>query len=105
MNVRPEETSSEDASPSVTVKVFGGLRDSADGSSLRVPIRAGTTVDDLLSLLAATQPALAHALRRGISEGYLNVLVNGRNARFLTGGATVLADGDAVAFLPPIGGG
>jgi sulfur-carrier protein len=87
------------------VKVFGGLRDSADRSSLRVPIRAGTTVDGLLSLLDATQPALADALRRGLSEGYLNVLVNGRNARFLTGVATVLADGDAVAFLPPIGGG
>jgi molybdopterin converting factor small subunit len=33
------------------------------------------------------------------------VLVNGRNSRFLTGGSTELADGDAVAFLPPIGGG
>lgn len=87
------------------MKVFGGLRDSADRSSLRVPIRAGTTVNDLLSLLEIAQPALADALRRGLSEGYLNVLVNGRNARFLTGGATVLADGDAVAFLPPIGGG
>ncbi len=105
MNVHPEETSPQDIGPTVTVKVFGGLRDSADRSSLRVPIRAGTTVDGLLSLLDATQPALAGALRHGLSEGYLNVLVNGRNARFLTGGATVLTDGDAVAFLPPIGGG
>lgn len=105
MNACSEETPPPHAAPSVTVKVFGGLRDRADRSNLRVPIRPGTTVDGLLSLLDATQPALADALRRGLSEGYLNVLVNGRNARFLTGGSTELADGDAVAFLPPIGGG
>ena len=105
MTVHSEEASPQEAGPSVTVKVFGGLRDSADRSSVRVPIRQGATVDDLLSWLDESQPALAGALRRGLTDGYLNVLVNGRNARFLTGGATKLADGDAVAFLPPIGGG
>jgi len=75
------------------------------GSALSVPIQPGSTVDDLLAILDGSHRELAGALRRGLSEGYLNVLVNGRNARFLTGGATRLADGDAVAFLPPIGGG
>lgn len=89
----------------MTVKVFGGLRDREDRSNLRVPILPGTTVDGLLSILDQKDPTLADALRRGVSEGYLNVLVNGRNVRFLTGNATELADGDAVAFLPPIGGG
>jgi len=105
MDRERERTLSQHAGPSVTVKVFGGLRDREDRSNLCVPIRPETTVDGLLAILDRSDPALAEALRRGLSEGYLNVLVNGRNARFLAGDATKLADGDAVAFLPPIGGG
>jgi MoaD family protein len=109
MNPCPEKATSPKVAPeapaTVTVKVFGGLRDTVGGSALSVPIRPGSTVDDLLAILDRRHHELAGALRRGLSEGYLNVLVNGRNARFLTGGATRLADGDAVAFLPPIGGG
>lgn len=109
MNPCPEKATSPKVAPeapaTVTVKVFGGLRDTVGGSALSVSIQPGSTVDDLLAILDRSHHELAGALHRGLSEGYLNVLVNGRNARFLTGGATPLADGDAVAFLPPIGGG
>lgn len=89
----------------VTVRVFGGLREYVGRASLLVPAGDVPTVAALLLRLGADQPLLAEALRNGLRDGYLNILVNGRNIRFLAAGNTPLAGGDAVAFLPPIGGG
>lgn len=89
----------------VTVRVFGGLRDLAGRAALVVPAPLAPDVASLRARLRADHPALADALDAGLRDGYLNALVNGRNVRFLAGDATPLADGDSVAFLPPIGGG
>jgi molybdopterin synthase sulfur carrier subunit len=93
------------ASPQITVKVFGGLRERSGQSILPVPFTPGMTIDGLLAGFDSSRPDLASALRRGLSDGYLHVLVNGRNVRFLEGQKTKLAPDDSVAFLPPIGGG
>lgn len=89
----------------VTVRVFGGLRELVQQAPLVLPAADVPTLAALLAKLDDREPALAKALRSGLADGYLNTLVNGRNARFLDGVATHLSDGDAVAFLPPIGGG
>lgn len=89
----------------VDVRVFGGLRETLGAPSLSLQLPSGSTVESLLSEIDRGYPVLSAALRSGLSDGYLNVLVNGHNALFRDGTATKLADGDAVAFLPPIGGG
>ncbi len=87
------------------MRVFGGLREHAGRGALTVSVARARTVSALLAALEADAPPLARALRDGLHDGYLNILVNGRNVRFLAGGDTPLAAGDSVAFLPPIGGG
>jgi len=89
----------------VTVKVFGALREHLGADSRAVGIPDGGTIRDVLRVLAAVVPELVAELERGLSDGYLNVLVNGRNARFLEGVNTRLLGGETIAFLPPIGGG
>ena len=89
----------------VTLKVFGALRDLHRTSQESVALGADHTVRGLLSFLRETQPELAQKLEAGLSDGYLSCLVNGRNARFLKDLDTPLANGDVVAFLPPVGGG
>ncbi|MCX6100959.1 MAG: MoaD/ThiS family protein, partial [Candidatus Bipolaricaulota bacterium] len=63
----------------VTVRVFGGLREHVGRAPLLVPAGEVTTVAALLARLDADQPRLAEALRNGLRDGYLNILVNGRN--------------------------
>ena len=89
----------------VTVKVFGGLRSYLDGGRKTIGIDPGATVQDLLATLRQRTPELAGHLMQGLADGYLNVLVNGRNIRFLSSLDTPLSPGDSVAFLPPVGGG
>jgi len=91
---------------SVTIKIFGGLREKLGASHAERSIaEAGTTLARLLADLEADHPDLVEQLRAGLAEGYLNALCNGRNVRFLDGTDTALVDGDVVAFLPPVGGG
>ena len=70
-----------------------------------MPIPSPPTLSGLLAELAKTSADLGAALRTGLDDGYLNILVNGRNVRFLAGFDTELSPGDSVAFLPPVGGG
>lgn len=99
------QTPTDGKSAVVTVRVFGGLREHIGRAPLVLAARDVPTVTALLSRLDATQPRLAEALRNGLRDGYLSILVNGRNVRFLSSFETPLTAGDAVAFLPPIGGG
>lgn len=104
---RPANTKSQTThTEAVTVKVFGGLRQRLGGSgSLHVALPAPPTLSGLLTALEKTHADLVADLRTGLSDGYLNILVNGRNVRFLAGFDTELHAGDSVAFLPPVGGG
>jgi MoaD family protein len=89
----------------VTVKVFGALRDlhGTDARCLGLPGNA--SLEDLMVQLSEEVAELVAKLRAGLVDGYIHVLVNGRNARFLDSMRTLLHDGDVVAFLPPLGGG
>ena len=96
----------ETVSITVTAKFFGGIRRTAGCASLPMTFPNGRpNVGELLRALGERMPDVYAAIEKGVKGGYLNVLLNGRNVRFLNDLATPLSDGDAVAFLPPVGGG
>jgi MoaD family protein len=98
-------TSLDPADGFIVVKVFGALSEPFGATSREMPLPAGGTLGDLLRELSSALPEATAKLEQGLEDGYLNVLINGRNARFLDGRRTPLAAGDTVAFLPPVGGG
>jgi len=89
----------------VTLKVFGGLRARGGPPAEACRLPPGSTLEHLWHELAAVDGPFVREVRKGLSDGYLHVLVNGRNAVFLEGMNTRLHDRDTVAILPPIGGG
>ena len=89
----------------VVVKVFGAHRARFGPEPRRVEIPTGGTLRDVLAELDGIIPTLSAKLQEGLDHGYLQVLVNGRNAEFLDRLDSKLEADDTVAFLPPIGGG
>ncbi|MCK5245993.1 MoaD/ThiS family protein [Candidatus Bipolaricaulota bacterium] len=89
----------------ITIKVFGGLRESFQSGTQVYRLSSQATLGLLLQELKIDFPELSKKLLVGIDAGYLSILINGRNVRFLQGQDTGLHDGDTVAFLPPMGGG
>ena len=104
MDEKPRNPMEPEAIP-VIVKVFGALRDGFGATAREVKIPRTGTLHDLLATLSAICPDLVPKLEQGLRDGFLNVLVNGRNARFLDNLDTRLSPDDTVAFLPPVGGG
>ncbi|HEY1910070.1 MAG TPA: molybdopterin converting factor subunit 1 [Vicinamibacterales bacterium] len=79
----------------VTVRLFARLRDIAGASELTREAVAGATIGDVWRQLATDFPELAR-YERSISSA-----VNADYARM----DHLIADGDEVAFLPPVSGG
>jgi molybdopterin synthase catalytic subunit len=79
----------------VTVKWFGPLREATGTKELGVRLPVGSRVRDLAALLAREHPAfaaLAPKLRAAVNQEVAEA-------------DAPLADGDEVAFLPPVAGG
>ncbi len=89
----------------ITVKAFGGLRELIGASAAFIHLPYEATIADLLAEIRRCYPLFFEKLETGLTKGYINILLNGRNVRFLDGMATRLSDGVTVAFLPPVGGG
>jgi molybdopterin converting factor subunit 1 len=79
----------------VTVRLFARLREIAGAETLVRELPAGATAGSLWEELARDFPELA-AYRDAVSTAV--------NAEYARMNATV-ADGDEVAFLPPVSGG
>ena len=79
----------------VTVRLFARLRDLAGSGELVREVADGATVADVWADLLREHPALAPY------EGSLSCAVNAEYARM----TSTVADGDEVAFLPPVSGG
>ena len=79
----------------VTVQVFARLRELAGRSEWSCEVPAGATIADVWQRAVAEHPALA-PFERSVSCA--------RNAEF-AGRAVTVADGDEIAFLPPVSGG
>ncbi len=77
------------------VKLFGSLRESAGVKEIPVTLGDGARVQELCDLLARDHPAFeALGDRIAVAVNYDVVALD-----------SVLADGDEVAFLPPVAGG
>jgi len=79
----------------VTVRLFGSLREATGAKELAVTLVPGARVEELFALLAREH---AEFERLGAK---LRVAVN----QDVVGFERVLAEGDEVAFLPPVSGG
>ncbi|HZZ96977.1 MAG TPA: ubiquitin-like small modifier protein 1 [Jatrophihabitantaceae bacterium] len=91
-----------------TVVLPGVLRQHADGAgTVDVELATGATVGDLLDELARRHPALARRVRdeRGELRRFVNVYVDGTDARADGGLAAPVPTGAEVLILPSIAGG
>jgi molybdopterin converting factor small subunit len=79
----------------VTIRLFGRLHDLAGAAELPRRFPAGATVGSAWEALSAEFPSLAPYAR------FVSAAVNADFARM----SSALADGDEVAFLPPVSGG
>jgi molybdopterin synthase sulfur carrier subunit len=79
----------------VTIRLFARLRDIAGAGDLERQASEGATVADVWRALVAEYPPLAQY------ESSMSAAVNADYARM----ATKVADGDEIAFLPPVSGG
>ena len=83
----------------VTVKFFGSIREATGAKELGVTVAPGARISALRELLAGEHPAFAEADEQ--LGDRLRVSVNMEIVRE----DAALADGDEVAFLPPVAGG
>jgi molybdopterin synthase catalytic subunit len=79
----------------VTVRLFGGLREAVGARQLELRLPDGASAAELRALLAESHPPFADLGAR------VRLSVN----RSFAADDAVLADGDEVAFLPPVSGG
>ncbi len=79
----------------ITIRLFARLRDIAGAQELSRELPPGTTVESAWAALSGEFPALL-PYRASIS-----CAVNAEYSKF----GAALADGDEVAFLPPVSGG
>ena len=79
----------------VTVKLFGAIREAVGSPELSVELPAGAKLPDLRQRLAADHP---------VFERFGERLATSINQEIAEAGAP-LADGDEVAYLPPVAGG
>lgn len=79
----------------VRVRLFAMLRDAAGRSEADLRLAPGATAEDAWLRLVTDHPALIP------KRASLAAAVNRRYAPF----DTLLADGDEVAFIPPVSGG
>ena len=79
----------------VTVRLFARLRDIVGTGELTQEIAQGSTIGDVWRALVRGYPDLA---------AYTSSVSGARNADYVSMDAA-LADGDEVAFLPPVSGG
>lgn len=91
----------------VEVVLPGVLADLAGGSKHLALDPTGSTLGDLLDALGAEHPLLGRRIRdeTGAVRRFVNVYVDGDDARFCGGLAAKVRDGAVVQVLPSVAGG
>lgn len=90
------------------IRVYANLRDVVGGRQITLPTADGDTVGSILRRLAEQCPGLAEAilLPGGHDlQPYVNVFLNGRSVKDLSGLATPVRASDSLAIFPPLAGG
>jgi len=88
----------------VKVSYFGHLREVAGVREEEFEVDQRCVVGDLLEEVGKTRGIAREIFGEDPSRA-INVLVNGRNIRYLKGLNTPLSEGSRVALFPPTGGG
>lgn len=92
----------------VEVKFFTSLREITGKKVDEIQLQNTITVDELLTLLSEKYGKNFREYiynKKGDVQGFLSVLVNGKNINIMQGFDTELQENDVVAILPPVGGG
>lgn len=86
--------------------LFADLRDAAGDRHVSVDLEPGATVEEALSVLLATRPALEERVTDEAGElaDHVNVYRNGEALDAYDLGTTV-EDDDELALFPPVSGG
>jgi molybdopterin synthase sulfur carrier subunit len=73
----------------------------------RLELQAQGTLSELLSKLEENCPGIKREIfdEAGIIKRYVNVFVNGREIRCLSGTSTIIHDNDEVFIIPAMAGG
>lgn len=89
------------------VRLYGSLRELVAERDIEVTLADGAIVRDILNRLGELRPVLADRLldKDGNIPPSVNVFVNGRDIRDLSGLDTSVAPDDEVTILPPAAGG
>jgi molybdopterin synthase sulfur carrier subunit len=92
----------------VRVSLYGNLRQAAGQKSVNSLISDQLSVrrfiGEVIKLIPGLEPELIND--EGELYGHLNILVNGRDIRFLDGNLNyLLGDGDRVSLFPALSGG
>ena len=93
------------------MRFFTSLREIADKKeeTLKFPEGEKVTLDKVLKILAQRYGKrfveYVYDDKTDEVKGFLQFLINGKSAATLNGLQTELEDGDALAILPPVGGG
>jgi MoaD family protein len=89
----------------VTIKLFAGLAETGGKREFAIEVGENASVADALSAIHAAHEEVGVHLSTSLEAGYVNILLDGRNVRFLDGMETKLRPDCVLAFLPPVGGG
>jgi MoaD family protein len=93
----------------VKVQYFASVRELINLREETLDLESGSTVEDLLRLLAAKHGEnLGGYLfdpKTSKPRSYLQFLLNQQSISALNGLSTLLADGAVFAIIPPVGGG
>lgn len=89
----------------ITIKLFAGLGETGGKRQFALEVKDDASVADAFAAIRANDAETGEDLSRSLDAGYINILLDGRNVRFLDGMETRLSPGCVLAFLPPVGGG
>ena len=89
------------------IKVYATLRDVVGGATVHFDDISEMTVGQMLGTLCAKFPALIPKLHINGHDLHpaIQILVNGRDMRYINGLDTLLTAKDIVRIFPPVGGG
>jgi molybdopterin synthase sulfur carrier subunit len=85
----------------VQISYFGRIRMIAGVKSESFDLESGSSLGCLLDK-AGSERNIGDRIS---GDTTVNLLINGRNSKFLDGMNTILSDGDEVSVFPPTGGG
>ena len=90
----------------IQIRSFANFRDIL-GRDLKVELKDGSSIRDLLDTLTSTRHRLKSALydESGQIREYVILMKNRKDIASLDGLETKLGEGDEVAILPPVAGG